>query len=444
MRYLPLFALLTLFSFPTAAYSGGEFPFAPPADSALGRQLHTRIQQAQEQQKTDRLTTIQQKLAQVEKEFAPKYLSWNEFLKMNKAAQERAELSYRLDLEETKRLLQQMDGTQTISMSNSFPDYKQLLKGFRNVYVGETHYTKAAQAEMTRILKAARELYPDKRILLASEFLLRLDETKSPLKNPADTAGYFPIYPEISQLAQQLHIDQLALDDSMGVIYEEKGSYSFYEKCGRYMVNFRDKIPVKEAQKNSALFQQWQKNTGNFNYELGFSSFGVLERNRQWARYIQAVKPFYDIVLVYAGWGHISGTKSNDLQTLLGEEDVLSVILLVPEEGSLDLSPQQEKELMEPLKNIPSSQQEKQIQEEAAKMAEGKVALTGEWEDPTKPFWGMEVSPNFPTVPNAPVTKKTDLFLLLPTQKAEKAPAAKPAPSITQPEPLPRKGNLFF
>ncbi len=186
------------------------------------------------------------------------------------------------------------------------------------------------------------------------------------------------------------------------------------------------------------------KNTGNFNYELGLSSFGVLERNRQWARYIQAVKPFYDIVLVYAGRGHISGTKSNDLQTLLGEEDVLSVILLVPEEGSLDLSPQQEKELMEPLKNIPSSQQEKQIQEEAAKMAEGKVALTGEWEDPTKPFWGMEVSPNFPTVPNAPVTKKTDLFLLLPTQKAEKAPAAKPAPSITQPEPLPRKGNLFF
>ena len=78
MRYLPLFALLTLFSFPTAAYSGGEFPFAPPADSALGRQLHTRIQQAQAQQKTDRLTTIQQKLAQVEKEFAPKYLSWNE------------------------------------------------------------------------------------------------------------------------------------------------------------------------------------------------------------------------------------------------------------------------------------------------------------------------------------------------------------------------------
>lgn len=178
---------------------------------------------------------------------------------MNKAAQERAELSYRLDLEETKRLLQQMDGTQNISMHNSFPDYKQLLKGFRNVYVGETHYTKAAQAEMTRILKTARELYPDKRILLASEFLLRLDETKSPLKNPADTAGYFSIYPEISQLAQQLHIDQLALDDSMGVIYEEKDSYSFYEKCGRYMVNFRDKIPVKEAQKNSALFQKWQK-----------------------------------------------------------------------------------------------------------------------------------------------------------------------------------------
>ena len=47
--------------------------------------------------------------------------------------------------------------------------------------------------------------------------------------------------------------------------------------------------------------------------QLARSDWGVNQRNAQWAQYIQAVQPFYDIVIVYAGSGHLSETAFQPL-----------------------------------------------------------------------------------------------------------------------------------
>ncbi len=52
---------------------------------------------------------------------------------------------------------------------------------------------------------------------------------------------------------------------------------------------------------------------------LARSDWGVLQRNRQWARYIKALSPFYDIIITYAGSAHIeSGMQT--LPDLIKEE----------------------------------------------------------------------------------------------------------------------------
>ena len=64
-----------------------------------------------------------------------------------------------------------------------------------------------------------------------------------------------------------------------------------------------------------------------YHFLLNISHSGRLERNRQWARYINAVKPFYDLVLVYAGRGHLNETYSNDLQPMVENADYVNILL---------------------------------------------------------------------------------------------------------------------
>ena len=53
------------------------------------------------------------------------------------------------------------------------------------------------------------------------------------------------------------------------------------------------------------------------------SPWGTTQRNQQWARYIQAVSPFYDIVMVYVGNAHLAGIGVEpSLDALLAQKQI--------------------------------------------------------------------------------------------------------------------------
>ena len=455
MKHLFWIFCVCLLSGSLPVQAAGGFPPVPlgkGASSSVLRQIEDRVSDAL-QAKTasgDYFAQAQRQLDQLKATAPTKFISWKEYLKLNQRAKERTIVSYNLDLEGIKRSMPQKDDIAELSFNNSFPDYKQLLKGFQYIYVGEEHDTVAAPAEMIRIMQAVRSLYPNKRILLASEFLSRLEDDISPLTKKVSSKDFLSSYPNVSRAAEDLGIDQLALDDYIADYRVENSNYFLASKCGQYFVIPKYKIPAEDVEReefSDAFWEDWQ----NFAFLVAYSPFGILERNRQWARYINAVKSFYDVVLVYAGYGHTNGTKINDLQAFIGTHDFASILLSPTEEIKEPLSDNMKQELNEAESSgILCDEKEAELTMKQTDTIEDQVNIKGEWTDKNKPFWGIE------TVEEPPLTdlKSDKLFthryisIILPEKTVQPVvtPVKKPQPKRPepQPEPVARKGNLYI
>ena len=105
--------------------------------------------------------------------------------------------------------------TKMMTAQNGVPDYENLVKNVKYIYIGEIHDEPAIQQEIQKLLHAVREANPDKKILLASEFL----QVPHPLINPLhsvgkeDWSGYS--YDFIEGLSEKLNMDVLSLDDAI-------------------------------------------------------------------------------------------------------------------------------------------------------------------------------------------------------------------------------------
>lgn len=254
-----------------------------------------------------------------------KVISWQEFLRLNEKAKERLLASTRLeakalelDLKENPNMV-----VPQIEYKNSAPDYSHAFT-HKYIFISEdiSHDTKSAPQEVINILKAARNARPNAKILLAQEFLSWTGENNvSLLKKPGQNSELYSSYPEVTQAADKLKIDQLALDDIIYMAYEK----NIAVKNGKYIVwvTPQDKLPLLKDKGCDALYTRW---ASAYQF-IGISPFGVLERNYQWARRIKAVEPYYDLILVYAGSGHLRNTYSNDLPTLLKCKDFAHIAL---------------------------------------------------------------------------------------------------------------------
>lgn len=252
-------------------------------------------------------------------------ISWQEFLRLNEKAKERLLASTRLeakalelDLKENPNMV-----VPQIKYKNSAPDYSHAFT-HKYIFISEdiSHDTKSAPQEVINILKAARNARPNAKILLAQEFLSWTGENNvSLLKKPGQNSELYSSYPEVTQAADKLGIDQLALDDSIYMASE--GIVGV--KIGKYIVGVtpQDKLPLLKYKGCDALYTRW---ASAYQF-IGISPFGVLERNYQWARRIKAAEPHYDLILVYAGSGHLRNTYSNDLPTLLKCKDFAHIAL---------------------------------------------------------------------------------------------------------------------
>ena len=143
------------------------------------------------------------------------------------------------------------------------------------------------------------------------------------LKKPGQNSELYSSYPEVTQAADKLGIDQLALDDAP-YYAEDK---NVFVKLGKFLVEVtpQDKLPLLSyTECDDPLYNRW---ASAYQF-IGISPFGVLERNYQWARRIKAAEPHYDLILVYAGSGHLNNTYSNDLPTLLKCKDFANIMLI--------------------------------------------------------------------------------------------------------------------
>lgn len=254
-----------------------------------------------------------------------KDISWQEFLRLNEKAKERLLVSTRLEAKALELQLKENPNMvlPQIEYKNAAPDYSHAFT-HKYIFISEgSHSTKSAPQEVINILKAARNARPNAKILLAQEFLSWTGESKdSLLKKPGQNSELYSSYPEVTQAADKLGIDQLALDDTP-YYAEDK---NVFVKLGKFLVEVtpQDKLPLLSyTECDDPLYNRW---ASAYQF-IGISPFGVLERNYQWARRIKAAEPLYDLILVYAGSGHLNNPYSNDLPTLLKCKDCANIAL---------------------------------------------------------------------------------------------------------------------
>ncbi len=274
----------------------------------------------------------------------------------------------------------------TWSWGDFRPNYAKETKGIKYIYVSDAsdHDTKTIPAEVSRVMQEVRRANPNARILLATEFAVDKWEDRSlPLRFAHSKKMPFEINPSYEPLllaGDQNDIDILGLDDNGRAMDEQTikiGDTSI--KIGDTSIEISLEDPqiqrilsqyesqVKEYPEAKGLLRQYSDSYQycqehpqeaiqrlgispeelpqymdayiNESYKLyeycesvsatilhdflSRSNWGALQRNRQWTRYIQAVSPFYDIIITYAGSGHLSSGDSQDLPELIGEEFVI-------------------------------------------------------------------------------------------------------------------------
>lgn len=121
-----------------------------------------------------------------------------------------------------------------IEAQQGLPVYEKAVKDFSYIYIGEYHNTPVVQQEIRNLLKAIRKANPGKKILLATEFLQRPHSLVHPLHKDGQpwliTEGLSEY--NIPALADELHVDTLALDDD---IVQIAGSVSLLKTGSHYI-----------------------------------------------------------------------------------------------------------------------------------------------------------------------------------------------------------------
>lgn len=302
------------------------FTFAPVwGQHSKNADLDKRLQISIRTLTTNKNLEMQRTLRQETDINLLKDISWQEFLRLNEKAKERLLVSTRLEAKALELQLKENPNMvlPQIEYKNAAPDYSHAFT-HKYIFISEgSHSTKSAPQEVINILKAARNARPNAKILLAQEFLSWTGESKdSLLKKPGQNSELYSSYPEVTQAADKLGIDQLALDDTP-YYAEDK---NVFVKLGKFLVEVtpQDKLPLLSyTECDDPLYNRW----ASAYHFIGISPFGVLERNYQWARRIKAAEPLYDLILVYAGSGHLNNTYSNDLPTLLKCKDCANIAL---------------------------------------------------------------------------------------------------------------------
>lgn len=386
-------------------------------------------------------------LSMIQDPTAWEQISWEEFLRLNKNAQRTEICSNQWEMRNMEKLAQcpiSLPVKDFFPIYSGYPDYEKILRNEKIIYIAEgmNHDTKAAPQEVVKILKAVRKINPNAKILLATEFALwynpiqeildfnntvqendsfafclwfsqattedkkeigltedkikKLQEeckplldflkqvegleryASAPLLKRAGQKSYFwelESYSPVFKTADEQKIDLLALDDH---VIQETENKDILIKVGRYMVKVPEDISIPDLGVGRA------SSLANF---IKISSWGAAERTADWANRIRSVMGNYDIILVYAGNGHLCSTYFTDLQPMVGKNPFVDIILY-----PMENLPKEEADFYEERQNFSEQNclsQNCKIQEEWEKNLDVQSFLytIDSFEGKNPPFW---------------------------------------------------------
>ena len=291
------------------------------------------------------------------------------------------------------------------TVNQGHPDYVRETKGAKYIYIGEAaHKSEQYINHSLLLLQEIRRAKPGAHILLASEFAVRTSQFSSPICFAMGECSIASISNEYYTLHQEvattLQIDILALDNAfVNALWPQIGdtnvSYdiddpSFQEALAAYEQIDPSYAPYDVA--DSAINASW---------------WGVQKRNEQWARYISAISPYYDVIVIYAGIGHIV-SKFGGINPLLQKPciKIYTIPLELSEAGAVELQRMEERDdflrnqgsYYEP-GNIIAENVTLNSFEKAMQKAEGRV-------DSSKPFYIKVTDVSDPVL----FKKYTDLY----------------------------------
>ena len=227
---------------------------------------------------------------------------------------ERLRIFEEIGQEMTEVMKQELQGLKTemqdvVTVKEERPNYGKESKGVSYIYLTDYsgHSTQSIVNEVKEVMRSVRQANPQARILLALE-AAQMRDFAAPIrfaKRNNERMEMPAPYDQLFSQADKLNMDILALDDT--VVWNWEGGTGY--KIGDILL-YVD-VPLKDMTQ-----EQWLKIDGF----VSVSTLGMKQRNKQWVSYIRAVKPFYDVVIAYAGNGHINSSNlpENDIPVQLG------------------------------------------------------------------------------------------------------------------------------
>ena len=251
-------------------------------------------------------------------------LKWSQFLSDNQ--KEVARVEARLEsLQPALDAQEEILKNAPVSKGYKRPDYGAYAQQVPFIYVTDAsaHGIKTIINEVKQVLRSVRRANPQARILLALEFA-EMENGTPPVRFAGQENTSMEVYTDYDALvpvAAELDIDILALEDG----FIDFTDSAFFYKIGKHFIklsnndhpDFASHLP-DPTQPENILTQEYKQLRGF----LCMSTLGMRFRNEQWAGYINAAKPFYDIVIVYAGYAHIDYSLEawQDVPELVGEK----------------------------------------------------------------------------------------------------------------------------
>ncbi len=184
------------------------------------------------------------------------------------------------------------------------------------IFIGESHLPGVAPA-VVRALRTIRQIKPNARILLASEFAVTFAPFQAvPFQKAGTQNRYFKdpqlSYQAVFQAAEQLKMDVLSLDDAwIEAPVNGRKEWGFSAKVGNYLVNAN--YATAQIQDLGRIAGGIQKVdplqiVGMVHDYFSASPWGWEQRNLQWAKYIAAMQANYDVIIIYGGSSHFEPT----------------------------------------------------------------------------------------------------------------------------------------
>ncbi|MBP5616933.1 MAG: hypothetical protein J6X06_04000 [Elusimicrobiaceae bacterium] len=306
----------------------------------------------------------------LEEQFAHGGIVWEQFVANNEQESVRIKTISNL-LNQIAATDTNLDSQFSLQQQAGTPTYDNLPENVKYIYIGEHHGVASMQDEVQTILHKIRQKYPNKKILLATEFVKLRNPSKSPLltdPQPQWREYLKPSYGFIKQTAFELSMDVLALEEDISEFSVEKNH--ILVKVGDQIIKINPALPqvqnllqpfdtgtegsIVRCKKlathatlpfDNALYQNClgQDHTFNLQQVIKISDWGTDQRTKYWHTLLQKFQDNYDLIIVWGGAAHITGVPST-IVDLMNQPAV--VITFEPINNNLQVNNQDVLDLM--------------------------------------------------------------------------------------------------